>query len=540
MEPDQSNPDISLTQSSETQSKRFNWKSWKSLLLLVLPTFVILWFVVLGFLLLRPARIGTTAKINLDNKTTVTAEHLPDSEKTIKPIFAQIQKRQLVDSIDNYGENGEFSFGFLNSSLVDNKSTARSNFLQAYAADEVKYPLIIYPLDKTKIAGFNIATGEKIILFDLSKNPKISIKNGTAINKVLFLNRAKKIIFQLQERLDDNPDNDQTIINNLEKYKVSVNIYDLKSKELTELVSSTGGGSHIPAWSDLNISPDEKYLFTFYNNQTIDPFPQVKTQPNASDATATYFFYDLNKKKLKEFKLDQKLSGPGTVVSSFDHDGSSVLLGFTKFPSVRTVFIQILPEGNSKTILDDGDGMNHYQKVYFDKEQNRIYYIGAISVHDTESVFGYYDISSNKFERITPDGYVSFNFIPDPINGGIIYDTFQYDSDDHSQRPSHCTIYYYDGKTGKSKEITKNDIAMLDFLGDYSHLLVGDLGGIYGSTLYDMDLATGTPMVLSSGPFIISPWARHGKFHSIQISPQLQKVIDEIKNSTNSGFIPNH
>ncbi len=461
--------------------------------------------------------LGKKAKTptNMDSISSSTkAVDISSNSSENNSLIKQIQTRIHIKDQKNIGQSGSLSSGFLDPILFSKKASYNNLFKrQVFAAENNLHPFLFYIVNKTKIDAFDIATGNAYVLFNLDDALGISRKNGTAITKAYFLNGSKKIIFQLQERLDDNPSNNQTIINNLDRFKISVKIYDIATKQLNEIISTIGPGGSIAGWSGLSISPDENYVFMFYNNQeTIDPFADVPAAPNSEKHTsnATYFFYNLKSNSLDKFKLSLLLSGPGTVKTSWQEDSSSVFLSYTKlitsFPA-SIEFIKIFPNGHSETILEKKSQINSFEKSQYLEPLKKVFYIASETSDTNASQFGYYDVSSQTFNLITPQNYNSLKFIYD-YTKGFIYDTFQQVSyDSHSGGITNTTLNYYDLQTQTTKKIIDQNLNIINFNGDYSHLLVSSYYNNKISQLYDLNIATGELLFLHFAPVVFSVYS---------------------------------
>lgn len=461
--------------------------------------------------------IGVSGYLLLSTNHTQTSPAVTKSAQKAKPVPAkltalarQMAAREHVNDQKNNGGNGKFASGFLNPDVLTKPLSRKTVIPEAFAAGDNEHPFIFYIDDRSSVRAFDTLTSGDFPVFSVREIPSISLRNGTAINYVYFVNSSKKIVFQLQQRLDDYPDTDETVRNDLEKFKTSVVIFDLKTRKFNEIVSQVGGDGLIAGWSRIFISPNEQHLFFFFNNQGVDePFadvtPPPQSEPHASKPT--YFFYDLSKNVLDKFKIDKKLSGPGTVTASWLDDSTSVVLGYVIYSSGNvTRFVQIYLDGHTQTLFEKKEKINHYLKSFYLPSLKRIFYIGNESSDETQSIFGFADIGSSALTTITTPPRHSLNFIYDYTSGFIytIFDEICYTSDCSTGGIDNVSLNYYDIKTAESRKIIDQKLTIINFNGDYSHLLVSSYVDNKHNKLYDLDLKANTLTYLSTIPYVFS------------------------------------
>lgn len=432
-------------------------------------------------------------------KTRVLNKNKTNQTTNLKPIFQQIQTRSNVDTIKNVNQNGQYGSGFMNPSVFTKKPLSDSSIIpQANAQEKNEDPFFFYTV-KQKVLAYDIATGTQYTVFSITDIPNVSIQDGTAIDQVYFLNSSKRFVFFLQQALDSNHT----------KFKSSIDIYDPVTRQVNEIASATSGRGSIASWSQPAISPDENYLFAFYNNQEQqDPFADVVTPPGVDPyAQTTYFMYNLKTNSLSKFKLTYRLYGSGTVKSSWDQNSSSVLLGYASpLGSSPTVFLQIYLNGQVNMLTNNTSGLNHYLQVAYNNSSGSVYYIGSASTDDNASVFGSFDPTTKIFSTITPTNFHSLNFVYD-FTKGYIFDTYQQTwTSSHTGGITNRVLSYYDIQSKTIKQLSNQSLAFVNFDGDYSHLLVATTYGVdpHGAKLYDLNVNSGTLTYLNTAPIVFS------------------------------------
>ena len=150
--------------------------------------------------------------------TFIFVSLLNDHAQVNKAIFNQINSRKNVNNLKNVFGNGKFASGFLSNKLFTKNSKSPNYFGKVYAQSIQPHPFIFYPLG-LKVYAYDLQTNENSVLLDLSTNQDISTKSGTQIDKMYFLNNSKQIVYFLRERVDNQPDEDETIINDLKGIK---------------------------------------------------------------------------------------------------------------------------------------------------------------------------------------------------------------------------------------------------------------------------------------------------------------------------------
>lgn len=425
------------------------------------------------------------------------------------PLMSKILTRSHIKDQKNIIQNSGIASGFLSPAIFSQKTSSK-NYFNAFAQENSEELYLFYILNRTKAVAFNTITGKANTLFSLNDIPGISIKNGTYIGQVYFLNRSKKIVFFLQERLDNYPSDDETVRKNLMKFRKSVKIYDVKTKKFTEIISSEGIGN----WFGPSISPDENYVFILFNNVgEKDAFADVPAVPNSGYAKySTYFFYDLKSNTLKKFKLNLLPSGSGGEIISWSQNSSSVFLNYVMLElplfhwPAPAKFVSIFPDGHFENVLEKKTPIIAFSQGLYLKDLKKIFYIAQETNNDAESKFSYYDESSQAFNTITPVGSNSQSFVYDYTNG-FIYDSFKsvmYDS--HIGGIENRVLNYYDLKTNQSREISDQNLGIINFNGDYEHLLVSSYYTNKISKLYDLDIKTGKLTFLNYAPIVFSVW----------------------------------
>ncbi len=494
-----------------------------SVFLLVLGCLVILSILTLAAFLLIPRFLFPIHPQKIFPK--VASHPVYSSPKPVSPIFSQIQKRANINDQINISASNKIASGFINPLLLTPSTQAMTLLPPASSSAQQIDPVIFYSFNQTKIHGYDLATNAEYTILDIAQIPHTGYinSNGSSIYNVYYLNSQKKLIFAVQQRTDSDT-TEQAFINDTARYRFSIYTYDLIDKEFMQVISVDNlPAGALAAWSDIYISPDEKYAFFDYDNQEpIDPFADV---PIASGSAAytnqpTYFFYNFSDNHLTRLKSQWSIGGPGVARAGWEEDSSSIIMeNYLSSPDRAGIF-QLYPDGKTTQLVDTTGGETYYFQFAHVTSANKIFYTGTPSVNDNDSVFGYFDLSTHQFTTINPAHEFTLNFIYD-FSKGFIYNQYEqvmYNA--NSGGITNETLDYYDLATGQSHQIANQGLAVLNFNGDYTHLLVAEMGArqFGGSKLYDLDITTGALNYLNTIPLGFSGYD-HKVFASPLISP---------------------
>lgn len=433
----------------------------------------------------------------IEKETPQEISPIPISPNEKEDLTNDIQTRSHVDDQKNIGLEGTVSSGFLKPSMLKKKTSLNKQRLlvkSIYAEEEERLlPFLFYVKNKIQIKAFDLSSGIEYELLDLRDFPNISIKEHTQIVNQYFLNNSKQIAFQVQEQLEE------------DRYKISFNLYNLKTQELTEIVSTLGTGAENANWRGFSVSPDERYLFALYiNPYETDPFSEVPNPvtTNPSYYDDTYIFYDLTNNTIKKFKLDQRLAS--YVLTQWSEDSQSVLVFYRQYfdPQEKLVFFRVFPTGRYEVVLEISNPDREIRKGQYFRDSGKIFYIATGSTRSEatfhQELFGYIDLSTGDLNDINALDIHSLQFIYD-FSGGFIFDTFTRENGVVTNR----VLNRYDIETTETKQITDVNVFIINFNGDYDHLLVSQLSG-QQSYIYDLNIKTGALQYLATVPTIIS------------------------------------